>query len=246
MFGFLFNPNGRVSRKGIWLGYFLPYMGVAFVANLLDGVMATSAMQGGGALPPIGLFSMLASLFYLWPSIAVPVKRFHDRGMSGWWVLWFGLMVAACLLFAVFSILGSLGLSAAQLDLAATAPAVDPSAIGFPLLLMGVGFVVCLVQFVILYLLPGEDAPNRFGPDPRHGKINVADFEGGSAPQGAASAAWAERLDPARMQEAAKASRKAAAAAAPVAKPVSARMGKAAFSSVAPMAARTAFGRRGA
>lgn len=30
---------------------------------------------------------VLFSIFSLWPSIAVSVKRFHDRDMSGWWVL---------------------------------------------------------------------------------------------------------------------------------------------------------------
>jgi uncharacterized membrane protein YhaH (DUF805 family) len=238
MFGFLFSPNGRVSRKGIWLGFFLPYMGVALVASLVDGVMAVSAVQSGAAPPPVGLFSMLASLFYFWPSIAVPVKRFHDRGMSGWWVLWFGLMVAGCVVVALTSMLGALG---AGMSSSAAAEAVAQGGM-FPLLALFAGMGVCLAQFVILYLLPGQDGPNRFGPDPHDGKVRVADFEGGAAPQ----AAWAERLsDPARLQEAAKAQRKAAAAAAPVAKPAAARTGQAAFSTVAPTGVRTTFGRRG-
>jgi uncharacterized membrane protein YhaH (DUF805 family) len=63
--------DGRISRQPFWIGTL-----AVFGANVLVG-----ALLGRGALGAI------VSLALLYPSIAVAVKRWHDRGKSGWWVL---------------------------------------------------------------------------------------------------------------------------------------------------------------
>ena len=72
----LFSFKGRLSRQPFWL-YSLALLvafGLAFVI--------------GGALGGVGLVILLpAYFFYVWASLAMQVKRWHDRDKSGWWVL---------------------------------------------------------------------------------------------------------------------------------------------------------------
>lgn len=175
MLNFLFNPNGRVSRSQMWLGFLLPqfvlYIGAGAVDAALFGAEVTKA--AGPTAPRLGFVALL-SLLYFWPCIAIAVKRFHDRGMSGWWVLWFWLAVVAGLIIV----------AAGGVELADPAAA-PPASIG-AVALIGL-LLVCaatLVQLVMFYVLGGDEGENRFGPDPRRG---------GSV---AAASTWADDLDP--------------------------------------------------
>jgi uncharacterized membrane protein YhaH (DUF805 family) len=180
---FLFNPYGRVSRLQIWLFFALPQLAFSFAASVADasllGAAATfdpattsgdsfDAFSGQMLMP----FSVAVSLFYFWPNIAVAVKRFHDRGMTGWWVLWFALILIGG---GVFMVVG--GLSAA-------AAGEQPGVGILPGLLVMVA--AALTQFVILYCLPGKDGPNKYGDDPREGPSRK--------PRTETRSAWAEDL----------------------------------------------------
>jgi uncharacterized membrane protein YhaH (DUF805 family) len=82
MFRFLFSPYGRISRKTYWLNWTLPYFGIMIFVTILDFAMFPIDPVRGEP-PPV--FQGIASLFFLWPSLAVTTKRLHDRGMTGWW-----------------------------------------------------------------------------------------------------------------------------------------------------------------
>jgi uncharacterized membrane protein YhaH (DUF805 family) len=73
----LFSFQGRISRKPYWLAVAV-FIAVQIVASLLDLILSGSAN---------GILSMVASLVVLVASIAVSVKRWHDRDKSGWWYL---------------------------------------------------------------------------------------------------------------------------------------------------------------
>lgn len=74
---FLFSFEGRVSLRQFWWRFVIPYTVISFVISLSAPVI------GAFALYLMGLFTVLG----LWPSAAVGVKRWHDRGKSGWWCL---------------------------------------------------------------------------------------------------------------------------------------------------------------
>ena len=103
--------EGRSRRKEFWMfqllnllvavvlagPFFVAFMGVS-IANAGDPVAQEAAMaamfEGGGgilSMVGLGLYALYALAAFL-PSIAVTVRRFHDRDMSGWWYL--GLTVA--------------------------------------------------------------------------------------------------------------------------------------------------------
>ena len=66
--------SGRARRSEYW--YFTLFnVIVSFVAGILDAVIGVPATQ------------VLVGLALLLPGLAVSVRRLHDIGRSGWWLL---------------------------------------------------------------------------------------------------------------------------------------------------------------
>ena len=88
-----FSFSGRLNRKAYWLkGVVLMSMvglGVQVFAALLGFLIGSSALGGmlGASAALIVLLPLL--VFNLWVSMAISVKRAHDLGHSGWWLLLF-------------------------------------------------------------------------------------------------------------------------------------------------------------
>ena len=89
--------SGRSSRKEYWL-FFIGYGILSTVAALIDGSIETF------------LFQVIVGLGLLIPSIAVSVRRLHDRDKSGWWVLLFFIpLIGAIILLVQFCRRGTVG-----------------------------------------------------------------------------------------------------------------------------------------
>lgn len=73
--------SGRAQRAEYW--YFVLF-NMLFLMGLTisDGIAGTFSAEAG-----IGLLSGIYSLGILSPSVAVGVRRLHDTGRSGWWLL---------------------------------------------------------------------------------------------------------------------------------------------------------------
>lgn len=74
---FLLSFDGRVSRGDYWLRFILPFCAISMALGILTMILGD-------------LFAIIQSLFFLsglWPALAIGVKRWHDRGKSGWWML---------------------------------------------------------------------------------------------------------------------------------------------------------------
>jgi len=69
------NFEGRISRSEFWLKGFLPIVVINLLISAIDSVITG------------GLIAALAGIVLIYPSVAIGVKRFHDRNKSGWWVL---------------------------------------------------------------------------------------------------------------------------------------------------------------
>jgi uncharacterized membrane protein YhaH (DUF805 family) len=90
--------TGRSRRMEYWMFALLNaivvtilmvvVMGAGGAAGLLDARASGNVSAEFGALfGGMGLFLVLYGLAVLIPSIAVTVRRLHDRDMSGWWYL---------------------------------------------------------------------------------------------------------------------------------------------------------------
>jgi uncharacterized membrane protein YhaH (DUF805 family) len=76
---FLFSAKGRVSRSQFWLKWVLPY---SIVTVALSWVLSM-LLEPTASLVVTSVYLVVA----LWPSIAIYIKRSHDRGRSGWFIL---------------------------------------------------------------------------------------------------------------------------------------------------------------
>jgi uncharacterized membrane protein YhaH (DUF805 family) len=95
------NFSGRASRSEYWYWVLFVIL-LSAAAGLVDVAIAgTSGFSVIGALVSLGTFL---------PSLAVAVRRFHDRDQSGWWIL-IGLipLVGIILLIVWFCQRGSVG-----------------------------------------------------------------------------------------------------------------------------------------
>ena len=73
----LFGIHGRVSRALFWR--------YAVLGCLLVQTLAYFLLVIAGVREPFA--DSLSTLLVAWPGVAVSVKRWHDRGKSGWWML---------------------------------------------------------------------------------------------------------------------------------------------------------------
>ena len=75
--------SGRARRKEYWM-FFLFNIIIAFVIGFVTG-FAGSVLGIGTTLS--NTTNIIYNLAVLIPSIAVGVRRMHDLGRSGWWIL---------------------------------------------------------------------------------------------------------------------------------------------------------------
>lgn len=83
-FGKYFDFKGRTNRKDFWLavlGCFLLVFVCSFVLGFIGG------MLGDTASAITSVLVILLELAVLIPGIAIEVRRLHDIGKSGWWIL---------------------------------------------------------------------------------------------------------------------------------------------------------------
>jgi uncharacterized membrane protein YhaH (DUF805 family) len=73
----LFSFEGRINRAKFWLGIVVLWAVVWILALI-------AAAANSGFL--WGLIAIL-NVVLIWPSLALSIKRWHDRNKSGWWVL---------------------------------------------------------------------------------------------------------------------------------------------------------------
>ena len=92
--------EGRTNRQPFWLGLLTMAVVIWILEFIIFSIFGGSAMMSVDASNPdaaaiamsnamsgmIVPFSILF-LVFLWPSLAIYTKRWHDRDKSGWWSL---------------------------------------------------------------------------------------------------------------------------------------------------------------
>ncbi|PZU45314.1 MAG: DUF805 domain-containing protein [Sphingomonas sp.] len=107
--------SGRARRKEYWLWqlfvailytvlsiWLFSTLGPLPEASTADELMAQ--MNGAPAVTWPMLAIALASLLLFLPSLAVTVRRIHDSGNSGWWIL-LGLTAIGSIVILVFALI---------------------------------------------------------------------------------------------------------------------------------------------
>lgn len=94
------NFTGRARRKEYWMFtlFVLLFSMVLGIADLLSGLMFTES---------VGLLSTVFSIAMILPGLAVTIRRLHDTGRSGWWILIALVPIVGVFILLFFTILDS-------------------------------------------------------------------------------------------------------------------------------------------
>ena len=72
--------SGRARRKEFWFFALFNFL-ISFGLGIIDGILGLGGDSG------IGILGLLYSLAVFIPGLAVSIRRLHDTGRSGWWLL---------------------------------------------------------------------------------------------------------------------------------------------------------------
>lgn len=94
--------TGRASRPEFWWWVLAVFLLTA-VTQIIDAFLI-APMLGfeGGAENEAQPLSLLVSLVLLLPGLAVAVRRLHDTGRAGWWLLLFLIPIVGVLVLIWF------------------------------------------------------------------------------------------------------------------------------------------------
>ena len=146
----VFSISGRVSRLGFWRFQVVQSLAAAVVWCLT----LFTTMAGGwlGAAPLLLIVPIVTAAIY------VAIRRLHDRGRSGWWILPFSI--------GPYSLLGAA-------HLLADASGASGTLLALPLSLGGVALAIW--AWIELGFRRGTRGANRFGPPPTSNRAWLAD-----------------------------------------------------------------------
>lgn len=87
--------DGRARRKEYWM-FTLINVIISVILSFVDNLAGTSPFLSG-----------IYGLAILLPSLAVTVRRLHDTGRSGWWILIVLIPFIGSIILLVFTVLDS-------------------------------------------------------------------------------------------------------------------------------------------
>jgi uncharacterized membrane protein YhaH (DUF805 family) len=94
--------SGRAQRAEYWY-FFLFYMIIYIGLSIVEGVTGLYFAE-----PNIGLLSGIFALGTFIPSLSVGVRRLHDTGRSGWWLLIGLIPIIGVIVLIVFAVQDSM------------------------------------------------------------------------------------------------------------------------------------------
>lgn len=138
--------EGRASRSEFW--YFRLFVVLAnFTLTILVKLFSQRAIEAGPAVLMIA-----AGFLLIVPDISVQVRRFHDRGISGLWLLPTYVFIPGIAIYALYAGFSE-GIPLGRTQEEAFA-------------LLGILWLGLVFFAFVVSLLPGQKGANRFGADP--------------------------------------------------------------------------------
>lgn len=93
--------SGRARRREFWMFALVSFV-ISIILSIVDNIL--------GFDTDIGILGSIYGLAVLIPSIAVAVRRLHDTGKSGWWLLiWLVPLIGFIVLIVFWAIEGERG-----------------------------------------------------------------------------------------------------------------------------------------
>ncbi|MGF1661339.1 MAG: DUF805 domain-containing protein [Kineosporiaceae bacterium] len=92
--------TGRARRSEYWWFALFLFL-LQIVTSIVDNVAGTTVGEG---VTGTGVITSLVGLALLLPSLGVQIRRLHDTGRSGWWVLIGLIPLVGAIVLIVFSV----------------------------------------------------------------------------------------------------------------------------------------------
>lgn len=121
-----------------------------WIASALFGVVLHFALSTFVTFETSWLFGNVLQFLLTVPMFALFVRRLHDQGRSGWW----GLLLPLLVLLHIPRMLTEMRGDFAEIIAQQNSP-------------LGVAATLCALAVFVLFILPGSDGANTYGPDPR-------------------------------------------------------------------------------
>ncbi|WP_151719147.1 DUF805 domain-containing protein [Gemmobacter serpentinus] len=106
--------SGRAARSEYWWFILFNYIVMLVIGGIAALIVTATLDSTTGAPSVIGyLFMGIAAIVILAlfiPSIAVAVRRLHDRNLSGWWYLGLVLVSLIPIIGSIVSLVGSIAM----------------------------------------------------------------------------------------------------------------------------------------
>jgi uncharacterized membrane protein YhaH (DUF805 family) len=90
--------SGRARRKEFWM-FTLFSVIISIILSIVDRAIGTTY----GANDSSGVLQSIYGLAILLPTIGVSIRRMHDTGRSGWWILIALIPCVGWIIFIVFA-----------------------------------------------------------------------------------------------------------------------------------------------
>jgi uncharacterized membrane protein YhaH (DUF805 family) len=172
----LFGCKGRISRTQYWQGCTGAGAGGAVLLFASALMLAPTEEKAGAGILGAIVFAILMVLLS-WCGFALQVKRFHDRGRSGYWAM----APAVPLTMIVSAVLSGVATDA-------------PAQVVVPQILpwLGILMLINLWLFVDLGLLSGPPGPNKYDHTPGAGGGALPIMPSGASAGGAPAPAGSD------------------------------------------------------
>lgn len=143
----MFKFDGRLRRSHFWISWVILFF-------------------GGTILGLIPILGTLISLAAIWPQIAIQVKRLHDMGRSGWWVL---AQIGANIVLMIIAFVSMMGNFMANADaLESEDPAAIMALLGSMGLIVVLFFVINIGWLLWIGIVDSKPGRNIYGPNPKN------------------------------------------------------------------------------
>ncbi|MCS0788877.1 DUF805 domain-containing protein [Cytobacillus firmus] len=95
-----FNFRGRSRRREYWMFILFTFL-ISIILTIIEMIFGWEITED------IGILTTLFSLIMLIPSLSVTVRRLHDTGKSGWWILISLIPLIGGIIILIFTLIDS-------------------------------------------------------------------------------------------------------------------------------------------
>lgn len=143
--------SGRASRSEYWWWALFDFLGFFLISIFDNAIFDISPKEWGP-------FSALFWLITFLPYFAVTARRLHDINRTGWWVVYWPLIMLAPIFIVLLFF-----------------PDISEDSADNIWFLVIVGVVICIIWQIVWFASRGTQGDNRFGPDPLASQIQESE-----------------------------------------------------------------------